>query len=241
MEPRARKKVILLGAGDGIGLALAKLYQENQWDVIPVTRTQGDLASPEETQALAIRLARDHKNADLFIITAGMAEAGYLDSTPTEAFRRSFEVNFFAPIRFLQAFHEANIPCDFVFFLSGVGEFLIPGMAPYALSKRSFRDYLYILGLENAFPSSRILTVWPGYVTTRFKNKTKVHGRFELPQGLFPRSPERVAQLVFEAQQKGKSQLVLSPLPNLLGYLQRVFPCLFRWLIRQHPTLRKRR
>jgi short-subunit dehydrogenase len=123
--------------------------------------------------------------------------------------------------------------------LSGAADLLVPGLSPYALSKRALRDYLDIVRLERSFPRSRVLTVWPGPIATRFNEKSRVHGSYRLPTGSPGRSARDVAERIYRAEQAGRRELVLSPVPRLAGSIQAIVPAFVRWLIRRHPSFRR--
>jgi NAD(P)-dependent dehydrogenase (short-subunit alcohol dehydrogenase family) len=224
--------VLIVGARGGLGRALADVYRERGWTVQAVTRDRCDLADPAAVARLASELAGSERSLELCVVPAGMSEAGYADEVPPAAFRRCLEVNFLAPVTLLSALATTTSCRRFVFVLSGAADLLIPGLTPYALSKRALRDYIEIARLEGSFPACRILVVRPGAIETDFNRRTRVHGAYRLPQGSRPRSPRDVAEQIYRAERAGRTSLVLSPLPILLGRLQALAPALIGRLIR---------
>jgi len=226
--------VLIVGARGGLGQALADVYRERGWMVQPVTRDRCDLGDPVAVARLAGELAESGRRLDVCVLAAGTSEAGYVNEVPPAAFRRCLEVNFLAPLTLLSALAAAT-PCRrFVLVLSGAADLLVPGLAPYALSKRALRDYVEIAGLEGSFPGCRILVVWPGAIETAFNRRTGVHGTYRLPAPSRPKSPRYVAERIYRAERAGRARLVLSPLPILLGRLQALAPALIGRLIRWH-------
>ncbi len=241
-------KALIVGATSGLGMALAQIYRERGWVVHSVQRKDAshttdspwicDLSHPSAVSSLASDPSK-MAGFDLGIFSAGTSEAGYVDALNPESFRRCLEVNFLAPIALFNAMARASPPCRrFVFILSGAAEFLVPGLAPYALSKRALRDYLTFRDLESSFPDCRILTVWPGPLATNFDAKTRLHGGYRLPKAAKVRSPEEVARRILEAEASGKNRLDLSPMARRLGQFQAAVPHAARWLMRCHPALR---
>lgn len=251
---------LVVGGGSGLGLALARALLARGWSVRIVCRTAESAGALERTlpagrwkasvcdlsDAAAVeRLCRDpwiaSEAVDLCILAAGRSEAGYADDLPTDAFRRCMEVNFLSPVALLSALSRAERPCRrFVLILSGACGLLVPGLAPYALSKRMLRDYLYFLEMERSFPGCRILSVWPGKLATRFDEKTVLHGTFRLPKiGRRERLPEEVAERILCAEAEGRRRLSLAPLPLLLGKLQTLAPKIARRLLGLHPAFRR--
>ncbi|QPJ65284.1 MAG: SDR family NAD(P)-dependent oxidoreductase [Candidatus Nitrohelix vancouverensis] len=240
-EPSTNPLLILAGASGGLGQSLKQIYSDKGWRVTEISRDSCDFSSPKAVESLVSVLLLENTRPDLFIYAAALSEAGYLDEIESGALRRSFEVNFLTPVRLLEALQASELGCPrFVFIHSGAADFLIPGLAPYALSKRALRDYLNIAGLESAFHHTQILQVWPGAMATGLNEKTRLHGSFKLPRGMQARPPEEVALKIYNAVQQGADCLRLSPVPRFLGWLQSVAPCVMNALIRLHPGLKRK-
>ncbi len=225
--------VLIIGARSGLGQALADVYGEHGWTVDTVNRDTCDLSNQEAVLRLAERLRSSAEWPDVCVFTAGISEAGYADELDDRAFRHCFEVNFFAPVVLFRAVATGPAPCRrFVFVLSGAADLLLPGLGPYALSKRALRDYLRLIELEGSFPNCLLVTVRPGAMATRFDEKTRVHGRYQLVTGSRPRLVREVAERVYAAERAGRTRLTLSLLPGVLGWLQNIAPAPMRWIAR---------
>lgn len=236
MEPR---DVLVLGASGGLGAALAEVYAARGFRVRRVDRQAGDLSDPAAVRHLAAELSRASGPPEVCIFAAGMSEVGYVDEMDPDALRRALEVNFLAPVTLFHALATATACRRFVFVLSGAADVVLPGLAPYTISKRALRDYLDVRALERSFPDCRVLEVRPGAIATAFDDRTRVHGRFVLPRTARRRSARDVAERIYAAERAGARRLTLSALPGILGRAQSLVPALFRALIRRHPRWRR--
>jgi NAD(P)-dependent dehydrogenase (short-subunit alcohol dehydrogenase family) len=236
--PPAPPRALIVGAAGGLGQALVRRYEEAGFAVRRVTRADADLADPAAVERLAVDPALGP--FEVCLLAAGTSEAGYLDALDPAAFRRCLEVNFLAPVALVTALARRDACRRFVFVLSGAADFLVPGLGPYALSKRCLRDWLALADLERSFPRCRFLPVWPGGMETAFDARTRRHGDYELPRGSAPRAPAEVAARIFAAERAGRTCLDLARLPRLLGWLQAVAPRAMRMIVRAHPRLRRR-
>jgi short-subunit dehydrogenase len=233
-------KATIFGAGGGLGKALTRLYESKHWVVHSVIRSDCDLGDQKALDDFLKHLVVSGQIPDLCIFSAGTSEVGYADEVDPEAYRHTLNVNFHAPVRILMTLAKSNPACKrFVFILSGAADLLVPGMSPYALSKRAFRDYLSCLKLERSFPDVSILAVWPGAIATEFNAKTKTHGSFRLPSGNQAKDPEEVAQRIFDALEEGRRALVLSKRVRLAGYLQALAPWGAALLFRLCPAFKR--
>jgi short-subunit dehydrogenase len=230
--------VVIVGASGGLGSALADVYAEHGFKVRRVDRRAADLADPPAVRRLAAELVGAGGAPDVCIFAAGASEAGYLDEAPPEAFRRSLEVNFLAPVTLFHALATTTACRRFVFVLSGAADVLMPGLAPYALAKRALRDFLDVRALERSFPGRHVLAVRPGAIQTPFDDRTRVHGTFVLPRTARRRSARDVAERIFAAERAGSRRLTLGTLPEVLGRVQALAPGLFGRLMRRHPRFR---
>ena len=233
------KSVLIFGSEGALGSALCQVYEKTGWQVNRCNRSNCDLSQPSSIQSFLATLKGE--KIDLCIFTSAVSEVGYVDQVSDQAFRNCIEVNFFSQIQILYTLARQTHPClRFVFILSGTAEFLIPGLAPYSLSKRLIRDFIEILRCEKSFKNYYFLEVWPGSIQSHFNQKTKIHSQFTLPNPEKAKTPESIALLIYQAEQKNLKTLRLSKLPWLLGKLQATFPLFLRLLIQIHPKLRRR-
>lgn len=76
------KRVIITGASEGLGFELSKLYSENGWSVLGISRhkpeglkidyIESDLTSESELEKISTIIHGSHPKFDLLINCAGM-------------------------------------------------------------------------------------------------------------------------------------------------------------------------
>lgn len=65
----SKKKVVITGAGGGMGLAIAKSFDESKYEVISVTHADGDFSDSKKVQEIL-----GQHEADIFINSIGWAD-----------------------------------------------------------------------------------------------------------------------------------------------------------------------
>jgi NAD(P)-dependent dehydrogenase (short-subunit alcohol dehydrogenase family) len=224
---------LIFGSSGGLGKALADRYRQKGYVVLAVSRKECDFSDTHSVKAFLDRTIQEKRKISVCLFTAGLSHAGWISDLPAEAYVESFHVGFFSPVKITLDLQRSGLCSRFVFILSGAGDFLMPGLSPYALSKRALRDFLYIAGMEGSLSNVSLIKIWPGPMDTDFNRKTRVYGGFRIPRNRRPRSAEEIARKIFQVEQKGGKRLVVSYLPILLGRLQSVFGGLFAFLSRR--------
>ncbi len=246
-------EVVVFGAGSGLGKALAELYRGRGHRVLALTRQDLDLSDAGAVERWLCRARESGRRFSRCLIAAGSCQAGLLRDLPAEAFAESLRLHALSPIEIVLGLSRAGLCRRFVVILSGAGDFLMPGLAPYALGKRALRDFLYIAEMERSLENVEFLKVWPGAMATAFNEKARLHGDFKLPgawrrrdavqaedrapsgppgEALARRDPAEVARRIYEADFRGEKALVLSRLPRLLGAFQGLCGGLAAFLLR---------
>jgi NAD(P)-dependent dehydrogenase (short-subunit alcohol dehydrogenase family) len=230
-EPRG--EAVIFGAGSGLGKALADVYRERGHPVLALTRQDLDLRDAAAVGRWLEAARASGRRFSRCIVSAGALQAGLLSDLPAEAFAESIRLHALSPIEIMLGLSRAGLCRRFVFILSGAGDFLMPGLSPYALGKRALKDFLYMAEMERSLPGVEILRVSPGGVATPFNKKARIYGGYRLPgAGRRGRDPMELARRIYDADLRGEKALVLSRLPGFLGKLQSLFGGLAAFLLR---------
>lgn len=213
-------KVVITGAADGIGKALAGLYTTNGHTVVGV---DFDADRAEQTQAqLGERISfviadlSDHGNLgsvatslgngiDVLIHNAGISEVGYFAQTDMARQQRVMDVNFLAPMVLTRHLLAANaLTADgSLVFLSSLSHYVsYPGASVYGATKTGIASYARTLAVT--YPERHVLTVYPGPTRTAHARRYSPDNRNETNRML----PETLASHIVTAVNKRQRVLI---------------------------------
>lgn len=216
MHPRPT--ILITGATDGIGYALAQLYQQQGAHVLLLGRRhlakldaafftaanycQADVAQPEAAKQILFWLHEAKvERLDLLIHNAGLGYVGPLSTQPTENVQQLLAVNLRAPIALTHAlFPKLEAAGGKVVFISSVATALpTPNYAVYTATKTALDGFVRNLQIELAATHSPVTAqlIHPGATQTGMHAKSGADLQ-EIGWAKFP-TPERVAQRIAEA------------------------------------------
>jgi short-subunit dehydrogenase len=177
-------KVLITGATSGIGLALAKLYQEQHHQVIALGRNQAvldtlnelaietwqlDLANLDATRETFTAIAEKHGYIDLAILNAGSCE--YIDSKHFDAkiVKRVFDANVITLANSIEGvlplLRKSAIP-----HLAGVASMSaylpLSRAEAFGASKAAFNYLLETLAIDLIDENIPVSVINPGFVKT---------------------------------------------------------------------------
>ncbi|ATJ82875.1 SDR family oxidoreductase [Halomonas beimenensis] len=178
--------VLITGANRGVGLALARHYRGEGWQVIGVCREASfelaeaanrviegiDVTRPEDVARLAEDLQGE--SLDLLINNAGMLHDETLGALDFEAIRAQMEVNAYAPLRVV----EALLPClgegakiaNITSRMGSIADNDSGGRYGYRASKAALNAFGKSLAVDLAPRGIAVAQLHPGYVQTRMVN-----------------------------------------------------------------------
>ncbi|HRW37724.1 MAG TPA: SDR family NAD(P)-dependent oxidoreductase, partial [Aquihabitans sp.] len=96
-------RVLVTGAGSGIGRATAEVLATRGHEVVATARRPEVLAELDVAARLALDVTSAAGDLDAIVNNAGITETGPLETYPHEALLRMFETNTFGPMRLVRA------------------------------------------------------------------------------------------------------------------------------------------
>lgn len=201
--------VLITGCSSGYGLATARHFHAQGWNVIATMRTpREDVLPPSERRrVLSLDVTKPESIAaalemsgpiDVLVNNAGIGVVGAFEATPMATTREVFETNTFGVMAMTQAvipqFRERRSGVV-VNLTSSVTLTAMPLAAMYTASKMAIEGFTASLALELEFFNVRVKLVEPGYgPTTRFTSNGA-----QRMEGLIPEAYAPFAQPIFEA------------------------------------------
>ncbi len=203
------KTVLITGCSSGYGLATARHFLAQGWDVVATMRTPRDGLLPasarlrvlalDVTNPASIAAAIDAAGPiDALVNNAGIGVVGAFEATPMAAIREVFETNTFGVMAMIQAVVpqlRARRAGVIVNVTSSVTLAPMPLAAAYTASKMAIEGFTGSLAFELGFFDVRVKLVEPGYCpTTAFTSNGT-----DRMAGLIPPAYAAFAQPIFAA------------------------------------------
>lgn len=251
------KRILITGASQGIGKALAELAAARNAKVLAVARSvdllqeladnaqkkgqtleilQCDITSSEDRQKMVNAAQELFGGLDILINNAGIGATGHFAEADPDRLRKIMEVNFFGlteTIRvFLPTLKQGNQPA-IVNISSVAGRRGIPARSEYSASKFAVQGFSEALRAELAKDDVDVILVNPGLTQTNFsKNMIEQKARVQLDH-MRGMTPEQVAEATLKAIEKNKSEITLTFNGKLMLFVCRYFPRLADMIIRR--------
>ncbi len=247
------KVAVVTGGSSGIGAATARLLTARGWRCVLLARTAErlerlaaelgaesevcDVSDRRQVEAAASRVGERHPAVHLLVSNAGIpGGGGFLDLSP-EQIERVIGTNYLGGVWALRAFLpllEAGVPSDVVNVASVAGVYAVGGSSgPYAASKHAQLAFSRGVAAELAPRGIRVHAVSPGPVRTEGFPQNRLKGtRLER----FVLRPERVAEAIVRAVERGKPESFVFGAYRVAGLLQAAIP---GTLVRLHTRRRR--
>ena len=178
------KKVIILGASDGLGKAIASLCKSEKIEVINVSRTACDISgviniacdlSIEKDIDNAVNIIKEkYSDFDAIINCAAIVAMEKINEITYSKFERAFKINTIAPLYFLSSLFDNIVKNEADILNIGTTADLKAGFndqLAYTSTKYGLRGGSYNLGLELAKTKSRMIYVHCGGMNTQMHEK----------------------------------------------------------------------
>jgi NAD(P)-dependent dehydrogenase (short-subunit alcohol dehydrogenase family) len=178
--PTERKTVLITGCSSGYGLATARHFHEQGWNVVATLRTprESALVRSERLRVVALDVTKpeaigaalaESGPIDVLVNNAGIGLFGAFEATPMRTVRELFETNTFG----VMAMTQAVLP---QFRARGAGVIVnvtssatlapMPLVAAYTASKTAIEGFTASLAFELHAFNVQVKLVEPGYAPT---------------------------------------------------------------------------
>jgi uncharacterized protein len=184
-----------------------------------------DVSDREQVEAAAARIGKRHAAVHLLVASAGIPGGGRFLDLPPERIEHVIATNYLGGIWTLRAFLpllEAGAPSDVVNVASIAGVFSVGrSSGPYAASKHAQLAFSRGVAAELAPRGIRVHSVNPGPVRTDGFPQNRLRGT---PFERFVLEPDRVAEVIVRAVERGKPESFVFGAYRLFGLLQAAIP-----------------
>jgi NAD(P)-dependent dehydrogenase (short-subunit alcohol dehydrogenase family) len=180
-------RVLVTGAGSGIGAATARVLTDRAHEVLATARRVEALDPLDVAQRLALDVTDDASVAacvaaagkvDVLVNNAGISETGPLETYPHDVLEKMFDTNVFGPMRMVRALVPAMRERGHgivVNVTSVEGRVAAPLAGAYCATKHALEALSESLALEVGHFGLRVVIVEPGYIAPGMRN-TVSHG-----------------------------------------------------------------
>jgi short-subunit dehydrogenase len=244
----AQSRILITGASQGIGLALAEAAALRGGRVLAAARSldllrdlvnrvrsqggtiemvQADITVPLDRQRMVTAAVEYFGGLDILVNNAGIGATGHFVEVSPERLRKIMEVNFFGLTETTRAclplLRLGNRPA-IVNISSIAGKRALPARSEYSASKFAVQGFSEALRCEVAKDGIDVLVVCPGLTQTNFsKNMLEQKARLQLDH-MRGMTAEQVARATLKAIERGRNESSLTLQGKLIVFVSRFFP-----------------
>ena len=251
------KRVLITGASQGIGRALAVEAARRGCKVIAAARKQdlinelvaeiqsvgrtcvgvaADVTTPVDRQAMLDVAVKNFGGLDILINNAGIGATGHFVDNDPQTMRDIFEVNYFGLCELVRSaipiLKTGEQPC-IVNISSVLGRRAIPGRSMYSASKFAVAGFSEALRAELIRFGIDVTVINPGLTKTNFSQnmvERKAKHSLDHMRGM---TSETVAVKTLNAVEKGKYEITLTAGGKFLVILNRIAPRLIDFVAKR--------
>lgn len=244
----AESRMLITGASQGIGRALAEAAALRGAKVLAVARSEpllrelaqqvrsrggtietvpADITNPDDRLRMVEAAVEHFGGLDVLVNNAGIGATGHFVEVSPERLRKIMEVNFFGVTEMVRTFLpllRAGSRPAVVNISSIAGKRGIPARSEYSASKFAVHGFSEALRAELAKDGIDVLVVCPGLTDTNFsKNMLEQKARMPVDH-LRGMKPEKVAAAILRTIERGRHEVCLTLQGKLLVFVSRFFP-----------------
>ena len=258
----------ITGASSGIGAALTASLNNLGAHLIISARTVENLQlvkskckKPENVVMLscdmealnslpdnALRAWNTFNHIDYVFLNAGLAVRDLVVDTDFEIVKKILTINFLSSVLITKTLLPLMIPRQsgcFIVTSSLSGKYGIPKLAAYSAAKHALHGFFESLRAEHDKDGIKITILIPGLVKTNIsmnalKGDGSPYGRMQesIETGI---SPEKCSVQIIKAVAQGKNEALIGGLEIYSVILNRFFPALLSFSMRNHPVKKLRK
>ena len=229
------KVVVITGASSGIGMALAKKYASEGWDLVLAARrierlqelknqldtvevlpVKTDVTREEDCRELMEKAVERFGKIDVLINNAGISMRALFENIDLQVIRQVMDVNFWGTVYCTKYAlpHLLKAKGSLVGVISVGGYLGLPGRTGYSASKFAVRGFLDTVRVENRRSGLHVLVAAPGFTTSEIRKKALVADGSQ--QGETPRneskmmSAEECANHIYRAVKRRRRKIILT-------------------------------
>ena len=179
-----KKTLVITGASKGIGLATARLFLDQGYEIVNVSRSQiplqtatqifVDLAAPEDLQAKQEAIIDAVKGSDQLVLVhnAALMNKDSVKNITAEAMRDAFEVSVTAPTILNQILFKHMLAGSAIIYIgSTLSEKAVPNTASYVISKHATAGLMRSTCQDLIRTGIHTACVCPGFTETEMLKK----------------------------------------------------------------------
>lgn len=229
-------RILITGAGAGIGAALAARYLADGHHVVALDRSvdqeqqrnaklsvlQVDLAHRQELRLVPERL-QEFGPFDIVVHNAGVSATGRFEAIPNAAYDALLGVNMDAPILLTPLLLQSNLmaPGARLVFVSSLSHAVgYPGASVYAASKDAVAIYARSIRKAVKSRGMSVTTVFPGPVKTAHAQRHAPLGANEDAR----MAPDEIARRIVKAVERRSNTLYPGVSAKLAALAGRILP-----------------